>query len=94
MSPNLCEIMSGQIGLLYPATHKEHLMCVDAFVCPRVDWGHQRVFASKLCDVNLLLSDITALHPRVREGDAPDSDLQTSTQHRIGFHRDMFYFVH
>lgn len=35
--------------------------------------GHQRVFASKLCDGNLLLSDITALHPRVREGDTQDS---------------------
>lgn len=65
------EIMGGQQGLLYPATHKVHLMCVDAcavcvHVCLRRDWGHQRVFASKLPDVNLLLSAITA--SRVKEG--------------------------
>lgn len=60
-------LWSGQRGLLYPATHKVHLMCV--WMCTgvhrrlREDRGHQRVFASKPPDASLRLSDVTSLHP-------------------------------
>lgn len=80
------EIMGGQQGLLYPATHKVHLMCVDARavcvrVCLRQDRGHQRVFASKLPDVNLLVSAITA---RSERGHTHDGFyLQTYSEHTV-----------